>query len=327
MGPLNDVVVVAIGRNEGDRLKRCLRSVMGVAHTVVYVDSNSIDDSVGFARDLGVVVIELDLSMPFTAARARNEGFAKALSVHPQAQFVQFVDGDCEITPDWLQQARLFLQAHPEVAVTCGRRRERHPQASVYNQLCDLEWNTPIGPALACGGDAMMRVSALKAADGYRGDVIAGEEPELCVRLRQLGWKIWRLDADMTWHDAAMTQFKQWRTRAKRCGYAYALGSHLHGAPPERHWVSETRRALLWGGFLPAVCLTATLCLGAWGLMAWLIYPAQVMRLGLRSPLDGILRWQNATFTVLGKFPEAWGIWRFWRDHWQRRSARIIEYK
>jgi glycosyltransferase involved in cell wall biosynthesis len=46
---LNDVAVVAIGRNEGDRLKACLRSVVDVAALVVYVDSGSTDDSVAFA--------------------------------------------------------------------------------------------------------------------------------------------------------------------------------------------------------------------------------------------------------------------------------------
>src|SRR5580704_5415686 len=147
--------VVAIGRNEGQRLRRCLTSILAHTSAVVYVDSGSTDDSVAWAMSRGVTVVELDLSLPFTAARARNEGFAKLLEAHPGLTFVQFVDGDCEIDPSWLDRGLGELNARPDVAVVCGRRRERFPEASAYNRLCDLEWDTPIGEADACGGDAM----------------------------------------------------------------------------------------------------------------------------------------------------------------------------
>ena len=78
----------------------------------------------------------------------------------------------------------------------------------------------------------MLRANTLEAVDGYREDLIAGEEPELCVRLRTKGWRIWRLDAEMTLHDAAMTCFSQWWRRAVRAGYSYGQGAHLHGSPP-----------------------------------------------------------------------------------------------
>jgi len=324
---MNGIAVVAIGRNEGDRLKRCLQSVIHAADLVVYVDSGSTDGSVAYAQGIGAEVVALDMSQPFTAARARNRGFARALELRPDLAYVQFVDGDCEVQPNWLGQSLSFLAQHPEVAVACGRRRERQPQASIYNQLCDLEWDTPIGEAKACGGDALMRVSALSAVRGYRDDVIAGEEPELCIRLRSQGWKVWRLDLEMTLHDAAMTRFEQWWTRAIRCGYAYALGSHLHGHPPERHWVWETRRAVVWGGLLPLLSVLGTAWIGPWSLAGVLLYPVQALRLWRRSPLTGPIALSDAWFKTLAKLPEMIGIWRFWRDRALRRTPRIIEYK
>ncbi|MFN3453170.1 MAG: glycosyltransferase family A protein, partial [Sphingorhabdus sp.] len=147
------VGLVAIGRNEGDRLKRCLLSVP--AHIpVVYVDSASTDDSVAFARNTHATVVELDMDKPFSAARARNEGFASLRQQHPDIAFVQFVDGDCELEKGWIDSAEAFLRMHPSIAAVCGRRRERHPTASFYNKMCDDEWDTPIGQADACGGDA-----------------------------------------------------------------------------------------------------------------------------------------------------------------------------
>ena len=173
-------------------------------------------------KSLGVEVVQLDLSIPFTAARARNEGVARLLQINPQVEFVQFVDGDCEVAPQWLEKAYTVISEQPEVAVVCGRRRERYPEQSVYNLLCDLEWDTPIGETKECGGDSMMRVAAFEQVKGFNPSLIAGEEPELCLRLRQQGWKILRIDAEMTLHDAQITRFSQWWRRSLRSGYAYA---------------------------------------------------------------------------------------------------------
>ena len=192
------VGVVAIGRNEGERLRRCLTSVVERAGVVVYVDSGSTDDSVEMARGLGAMVVDLDRTTPFTAARARNAGLATLREAAPGLELVQFVDGDCEVAAGWLELAARQLDAEPQVAVVCGRRRERHPEASIYNRLCDIEWDTPVGYADACGGDALMRVAALAEVGGYDPDLIAGEEPDLCLRLRQRGWKVLRMDAEMT---------------------------------------------------------------------------------------------------------------------------------
>lgn len=308
---------VVIGRNEGERLIRCLRSLQGQVQPLIYVDSGSTDGSPQAARAEGAKVVELDLSHPFTAARARNAGLA---ALGNGIEFVQFVDGDCEVDPGWIATAAAFLQAHPAAAVACGRRRERFPETSVYNRLCDAEWDTPAGEARACGGDALMRVAAVYTAGGYRESLIAGEEPELCLRLREAGWQVWRLDAEMTLHDAQMLYFGQWWQRARRAGHAFAEGAALHGAGPERHWLAETRRALAWGAVLPAAIAAAGLyspCL----LLAALIYPAQVLRL---SPRMGP---EQALFAVAGKFAEAAGAVEFYWNRWRGKARNILEYK
>lgn len=314
--------IVVIGRNEGERLRRCLDSVQHAGSPMVYVDSGSTDDSRCLAAQMGAHVIELDLSSPFTAARARNQGAFHLLQQAPASEYLLFVDGDCEVVPGWLEASTGFLREHPGCAVVCGRRRERFPQQTLYNQLCDQEWDTPVGPALHCGGDAVMRASAFLSVNGYRDDLIAGEEPELCVRLRQKGWSIHRLDHEMTLHDAAITRFGQWWKRSMRGGHAYAEGAWLHGGAPERHWVVETLRALVWGGAIPLCVLVLALWAGPWGLALLAVYPAQLLRLWKKT---GSL--VTAVFLLIGKFAETAGILKF---HWGRvlgRAARIIEYK
>ncbi|MBA3597201.1 MAG: glycosyltransferase [Methylibium sp.] len=322
----SNIGVVVIGRNEGERLGRCLRSVQSGTAAVVYVDSGSSDDSAMLARAIGVEVLLLDMSRPFTAARARNTGLRRLHELQPDVQYVQFIDGDCELIGDWLATASRFLDEHYDVAVVCGRLRERFPQRSIYNLLCDMEWNRPAGEVRACGGIAMMRVEALAAVGGFREDLIAGEEPELCVRIRAGGARIWRLADEMAWHDAAMLHFGQWWRRATRAGYAYAEGSLLHGSSPERHYVPEARRALLWGAVLPLLIAVLSLHSPSWWVLL-LLYPAQMLRLAWRDGIGQRERRWRAVFLVLSRFPEAQGMLRFWLNRWRRQRGALIEYK
>ena len=327
---MDGIGAVVIGRNEGERLVRCLDSVLAQTSRVVYVDSASTDGSPERARERGAEVVVLDPAVGFTAARARNAGAERLLAVWPELDAIQFVDGDCCLDPDWLETAGARLRTDPQLAVVCGRRRERAPEVSIYNRLCDIEWNTPVGEAAACGGDALMRTAAFRQVDGFNPDIIAGEEPDLCLRLRREGWRIERLDAEMTLHDAAMTRFAQWWKRARRAGHSYAEGYARHGGPPDRHKAREVRSALVWGGVLPVVCVALAPATGGaslFGIGALAIVALRVrghMRARGFSSRDAT--WYGAA-CALAKLPECLGVAEF---HWRRltgRKARIIEYK
>lgn len=320
--------VVAIGRNEGERLKRCLESVRAAVDHIVYVDSGSTDDSVAFSLALGVTVVELDLSVPFTAARARNQGFSKLLKLQPSLDYVFFVDGDCEVVKGWLDTAGRWLDEHADFAVVWGFRRERFPEKSIYNLLCDAEWlDYPTGETKYCGGDALIRVTAFRQVQGYRPDLICGEEPEMCVRLRDAGWRIWRLLDAMTLHDAAMYRFSQWWKRTQRTGYAYAQAVVLHGRPPENQGVLESMRAWTWGFLLPLITLAVVSFFGPWWLLLLLAYPLQVARIALTGRHSARMNWWKAVALILGKFPEMQGQLQFWADRLRRVQSPLIEYK
>ena len=324
------VAAVVIGRNEGERLVACLASLAGAAPLTIYVDSGSTDDSIAAAERAGASVVKLDMTRPFTAARARNAGVARlrelAAAGASRPDFVQFVDGDCALQPTWIPAAMAHLDASPTAAVVCGRRRERFPEASVYNRLCDLEWDTPIGRARSCGGDALVRLDAFEAVGGFRDGMIAGEEPELCVRLRAAGWEVWRLDEEMTLHDAAISRFGQWWKRARRAGHAFAEGAALHGAPPERHNVSAVRRIVFWSAAPTLASLGLATTVGLSGLALLAVYPAQIARLALKG--DGPRKdWAYAFFNTMGKFPEMIGVLDYHLGRLTGRRQSIIEYK
>lgn len=337
----DSVGVVVIGRNEGERLKRCLRSLIDQgAWPIVYVDSGSVDDSVEFARSLGVDVVNLDTSIPFTMARGRNAGFEELYRRFPNLSWVQFVDGDCEVRPDWIATARKTLEERPDVAAVCGRRRERFPEASIYNRLVDMEWNAPLGEVSECGGDVLFRVPIFQESGGFNPRMIAGEEPELCVRVRKKGHRILRIPVEMTLHDAAMKGFSQWWTRVVRAGHSYAEGMAMHGAAPERHNVRRTLSAVTYGLALPGAWL-GTLALGALGAGLGPVQPAVLVLVPAAyvKAFWGSYRQRReqgdpprhallyALFCIFGKVPEALGVLTYWSNRLRGRYSPIMEYK
>ena len=308
--------IVIIGRNEGERLKRCLRSLPTEA-TRVYVDSGSTDGSQDFARSMGITVVDLEPAQGFTAARARNAGLGVIRESADFPAYVQMIDGDCELDPDWIAAGIAALDAEPDLAVAFGRLRERFPERSLYNRQCDDEWNVPVGYAASCGGIAMFRLDALSAVSDYNGDLVAGEEPDLCLRLGQQGWKIKRIDAEMALHDADLTRFSQWWRRAQRSGHAYAEHVWRHGAKAFPRWRRQIWSIALWGLAIP-LCGLALLAAWAFGaptlwaaVLLFSIYPLQIVRIAIRSRKSI----SYAALIVIGKFAELGGAARFYLNH------------
>lgn len=343
-----NVGIVVIARNEGDRLRRCLVSISSQAQLIVYVDSGSTDGSVALATLMGVEVVRLNTLTPFTMARARNTGFKHLLKMNPSIQLVQFIDGDCELEAGWIQTAYAWMELHPDIAVVCGRRREKFPRASVYNMLCDLEWNTPVGPAYACGGDALVRVDVFERVGMFDASLIAGEEPDLCARIRMVGGKIYRLPENMTRHDAALLTFKAWWRRMTRCGYgAKEVVSKLKKTLPigEVPFRGLTRSAVVWCdgwcifilliGFLayvnghPKTTVEWGHTLGTAVLIGMLAQIAQCIRTAWRSRARGSIPdvLIYSLFVQIAKWPQRLGQLLWQRDHWLQAPARLIEYK
>jgi len=251
----SSIGAVVIGRNEGELLRKCLASVLPQASRTVYVDSGSTDGSVELAIGMGAEVVELGRDVPFTAARARNVGWRKLSDAEGDIQYVQFVDGDCTVVASWMEIAARVLAESAETAIVFGHVREAEPNRNIYHRLAAMEWDSPVGEVPYCGGIAAVRTAALQEVGGFRDDLVAGEEPELCVRLRRAGWSVRKLDYEMAVHDIDTDSFADWWRRTVRSGRAYAAGAALHGDSPQQHWVRESRSIWIWGVILPLVAL------------------------------------------------------------------------
>jgi cellulose synthase/poly-beta-1,6-N-acetylglucosamine synthase-like glycosyltransferase len=326
--------VVVIGRNEGERLTRCLQSVQamtnpGGAVEMIYVDSDSRDDSIQRAEALGAKVISVKPERP-SAALGRNAGWRQA-----HAPFVLFLDGDTVLHPDFVVQSLPeFDQA--EVAVVWGHRREINTQQSVFNRVLDLDWIYPPGLSEFCGGDALMRRSVLEAVEGFDASLIAGEEPELCQRIRALGHTILHVDKPMTGHDLAMTRWSAYWRRAFRAGYAYAEVSQRLKDSPFPLWRRDSRRNLIHSAVLVAL-LAFSVCFALYVASAWplVLIPLALSALAVRTAVKVSWKSKDEIMTLLlyglhshlQQIPIVCGQIARFLDHRRSQKRPLIEYK
>jgi cellulose synthase/poly-beta-1,6-N-acetylglucosamine synthase-like glycosyltransferase len=324
MLPVNPKLsIVVIGRNEGSRLARCLASVAAMVpveggHETIYVDSASTDNSVSVAQSFGARTITLHPDRP-TAAKARNAGWQSA-----RGKWILFLDGDTILDPHFSRLA--LAAATPEVAVVWGHRREMFPNANLFHRVLDLDWVYAPGLTEFCGGDALIRREALEAVNGFDPTLIAGEEPEMCARLRELGYVIRHIDSEMTRHDLAITRWSQYWKRASRAGYAYAQMS----------WRTRNRAVQLWTSEAKANAIRAVAILGllASAFVAPMLAFAMLTLLTLRSAYRS--RWKSddwfsllcyGAHSHLQQLPIFAGQLAFWCDLAQDRQRGLIEYK
>ncbi|WP_425505321.1 glycosyltransferase [Sphingomonas piscis] len=312
---VTQIGIVVIGRNEGERLLLSLGAAKSQCQHVVYADSASTDGSVEAALGMGVTVVCLSADGLLTAARGRRAGFEQLVQDAPECRFVQFIDADCILEEEWLATASSFLDSRKEAGVVCGRRYEAFPMASLYHRLIDAEWDTPIGLAKACGGDALMRVEAVRSAGSFRADLVAGEEPELCTRLRAAGWEIWRIDAPMTEHDAKISRLREWWKRSERGGLGYAQARAATQRTGQPLYGRQIASALFWTVILPLLVAAAASLEQDWRVL--LLLPALYMLQGCRifvrrgGGTDFAFRVSAAAVMMLMKIAEAKGIFSY----------------
>ncbi len=326
---LPPISVVVIGRNEGDRLVACLRSINESEYPresleVIYVDTNSTDDSLDRAKELGAKVISINPKRPCAAA-GRNAG--SAVATHG---LVHFFDGDTIIHPRWFHEA-VEAMKNSNVACVFGRREEIAPSHSIYNFWTHHDWYVVPGKADSCAGDALFRKDVLLAAEGYDESLIAGEEPDLCYRIRSEQSKvILSVDAPMTRHDMGMTKFRQYWTRCTRTGHAYAEVGGRHRGMHSWRQARWKHPIHVVGGI---VALVVSIVLPSWWpFSAWVFLEAvawfrNACRLRVRvGTMRDALRYSLHHY--LSKLPITVGMCGYWVRAFFRRSPRaLVEYR
>lgn len=326
------VSVVVIGRNEGERLLRCLASIhnadwSGIAFELIYVDSKSTDNSIDVAKKSKATVIAVDAAKP-NAAIARNLGWRSATG-----EFVLFLDGDTELDRDFVKSALRAL-SEAKLCAAWGHRRESNPNQSVYTKVLDLDWVYPVGRSLYFGGDVLVRRQALEQVDGFDPNLNAGEEPELCARLRAAGWEIEHLDMPMTRHDLAVNTFRAYWLRAYRSGIAYAEVAERARLQGDVLWQREAKRDFQHGllflaaplALIMAWAFSAALAIGML-LGALAVWARTIKRCAWKAPGQLGLCALYAVHVHFQKIPALFGQLRWRQAQGTRAPIGLVDYK
>jgi GT2 family glycosyltransferase len=322
--------VVVIGRNEARRLPACLRSLVRTGLPIVYVDSQSTDDSVSIASAAGVPVVELGERDRPSAALARNRGARALVESRPGVEFVLFIDGDCELVEGWLSCAVAVMAGDAHLAAVCGYRHELRPQRNLFHRAVEQEWRMgPVGVVDDFAGDVLVRRSWFERVGGYDTRAVAGEDTELSSRLRACGGRIERLDMVATVHEIDMGNVGQWWRRARRGGYGAAAVAELHYAT-DRLFADQVRRMLLWGIAVPLAVLLACLRTRALLLVVvarWVMATWRAARAVANPAADRLDRLAWGLSCSSAAVPGAFGVLRFVLDRARGRTPRLIEYR
>lgn len=329
MNPLRSKLgIVIIGRNEGERLRICIASAKRECERVVYVDSNSTDGSTDVAAAMGTDVIVL--SPPgLSAARGRQAGVAGLLACQPDVEFIQFVDGDCEIEVEWLNHALSAMAEDVRLAAVSGIRSEAHARHNRWSRFVGIEWPRVAGDVLYPGGDSLCRVSALQSVGGWSEDLIAGEDPDLGFRLVEAGWRVRRMAVAMTVHDVRIVRIGQYWRRAVRSGFAYAAAGWRNRRGVGRGYFTRGLKFTLQAAILLVTIIFSMLfwqfTIAATAIAAWISWRS--FRFASRSGLHGADPILYAALAIPVRFAQGLGFVRAMCAMMLGGQARIIEYQ
>lgn len=307
-----DLSFVVIGFNESATLPACFRSIQeaeleGLAVEIIYVDGGSTDTSIEIARSWKVDAC-LGGEKRRRAAENRNLGLR-----HARGEFVQFLDGDMQLEPGWIQAGLALLRQRPGTAVVWGYIREANP--GPYYRAMQLDWEFVEGPTRYCGGAALFRRGPLASLGGFPEDVAYGEEPYLCWRIRnELDKEVYHLHEPMVQHDLAYGGLRDYARRTVRCGETYAeiAARCLH--TKERLWLREVVTSLGWASILVIAILAAIAGAGAIQLAAAAFLAAVLGRKFLQYATRGrgmYISLVYALHTYATKLLVAYGILRW----------------
>jgi len=322
-------VIVVCGNGEAAETFQSVKSARAIVAVAPSEAANAI-------REAGVETVDIET---MGGGRARNAGYRRLKKIAPQIQFVQFVQAGQRLKPGWFADASNLMMRRPEVAALEGRVDLVPSDNRTMFNLALENRATADGEIQATGPTAIFRTDAFEAAGGFRGDIIADETADLCIRLRRRGAHVWRSESPMASCDEQRVSFAEWRARARARGYFFAAGAALHGGPPERYCATDQSRAVMWGAVFPVIVFVAAIIGGsAVALLSISVNPfitalsiigagalIYSLKIAASAAANGLFRprsWIVSLVRSLGHFYECAGVARYWFGSRKTASSR-----
>lgn len=197
---MTTVSVALITRNQARFVGRLVESVLQEGRRIdirdiVVADSASSDDTVAIARRYPVTVVRLSENLRLTAAAGRF-----VAGRFCSGDYVLYLDGDMQLCAGWLSRAVDYLDEHADVAVVSGTLVDVVPGETPPSPPTDVSASTVSQEVRHGGGAALYRRAVVEAVGDFRPDIYSDEEPELCLRIRQAGYRVVRLRQVIAYH-------------------------------------------------------------------------------------------------------------------------------
>lgn len=281
-----DFSVIIPARNEEDNISVCLHSIFANSYPqdryeVIVIDNGSDDRTVSIAESNGAQVVQIP---GVNISALRNHGARMA-----QGRVLVFMDADCTVAADWLEQASRYLK---QKEVSLFGSPPGIPQDSTWVQRT---WLLVRGKR----GETVAEVSWLESMnmfiprqlfldmDGFNEDLVTCEDVDISYRLAAYGKIISDLRIEATHHGEART-LREFFAKERWRGRSNYAGLRAHGLR-----LAELPSLLLplYFMFMPMLVIAVALWSDSWhyfliGCLLWQLPICLIVWLKLRHAVN-----------------------------------------
>lgn len=244
------VSIIIKALNEEQRIAAAIESALNALPDgqgeVILADSGSTDRTIEIAQNYPITIVQIEAPAKPSCGLGPQLGYQ-----YSDTPFICLMDGDTELAPDFITQARHYLQDNPRTAGVTGHVMERNTDSLEYVRrgLRKTAYKA-VGTIdrINCGG--LYRRAAIEEV-GYLSDrnLHSYEEYDLGVRLRSKGWALFRLDRRFVFHtghsvNAYKLLLRRWQSKYIR-GIGELLRSSI-GKPHFKTLFAELPELRLW---------------------------------------------------------------------------------
>ena len=194
--------IIIITRNEAANIGLVIESALQEAAIypgteIVVVDSASTDETIEIARQYPIGVFCMPPTWQLSAAAGRYIGY-----LNTSGEYILHLDGDMALVQGWLGKALPYMAANPQLAGCNGYWENIYKEEGkiIYREMHEWEEGVGLEQVEEFGGAALYRRAALDKVGGFNPYIYSYEEPELCARLRAVGYELVRLPEQIGEH-------------------------------------------------------------------------------------------------------------------------------
>lgn len=193
---LPTVAVVVPARNESAFIDKCLAALIAQSYpsnllSVTVVDNESIDDTHAIATARGIRVVSIGNVL---VGEVRN--FGARLS---HSDVIAFVDADCVVGCDWVRAAVDALR-DPVVGAVGGDCLSNSAGTWVETAWKDTSPSQAARVSALPGASMAFRRTTFESVGGFNGNLSAGEDDDICARVRSQKLEIVAIPACQSVH-------------------------------------------------------------------------------------------------------------------------------